>query len=117
MGGTTGGDFEINASTGPMTVASSAARTFETTPGFSLTVSATDTGSPALSGSNTVTVNLTNVNEAPVVAAATFSIAENRAEEPGVGEEGTTRSAPDHEKKTTHTYSGRRSGRASDTQC
>src|SRR2546422_3447190 len=100
MGGTTGGDFEINASTGPMTVASSAARTFETTPGFSLTVSATDTGSPALSGSNTVTVNLTNVNEAPVVAAATFSIAKNsangRSEERRVGKECRSRRSPYH---------------------
>src|SRR2546427_2491280 len=76
-GGNTGGAFAINASTGAVTVANSAALNFETTPSFSLTVSATDTGSPALSGSNTINVNLTNLNDSPRLTAATFIISEN----------------------------------------
>src|SRR2546428_11622018 len=65
-GGNTGGAFAINGSTGAITVANSAALNFETTPSFSLTISATDAGTPVLSGSNTIRINLTNVNEAPV---------------------------------------------------
>jgi len=38
-----------------------------------------DNGTPSLSSQATVTVNLTNVNEAPVIANQTFSIAENSA--------------------------------------
>ncbi|HUP24611.1 MAG TPA: cadherin domain-containing protein, partial [Thermoanaerobaculia bacterium] len=64
-GGNTGGGFAIGAATGEITVANSAALDFETTPVFSLTVEVTDDGTPALSGSTTVTVNLTDVNEAP----------------------------------------------------
>ena len=50
---------------------------FETTPTFSLTLQATDNGTPARSGSATISVNLTNVNEVPVVSPATFTLAEN----------------------------------------
>ena len=41
-GGNTGGAFAINAATGAITVAASAAVNFETTPSFSLTVTATE---------------------------------------------------------------------------
>src|SRR2546426_652436 len=84
-GGNTGGAFAIDGRTAAITVANSAALNFETTPSFSLTVSATDTGSPALSGANTITVNLTNVNEAPV-----------RSEERRVGKESRSRWSPYH---------------------
>jgi len=76
-GGNTGSAFAINAATGILTVSNSAALNFETTPSFSLTVQVTDNGSPALSGSTTVVINLTDVNEAPAPNGGPFSIAEN----------------------------------------
>jgi VCBS repeat-containing protein len=71
--GNTGGAFAINASTCAITVANSAALDFETNPTFALTVQVTDNGTPNLSGSNTVTVNLNNVNEAPVLSGSAFA--------------------------------------------
>lgn len=68
--GNTGGAFAINSATGEITVDATAALDFEATPSFSLTVTATDT--EPLSGSNTITVNLTNVNEAPVADDESF---------------------------------------------
>ena len=62
--GNTGGAFAINSG-GQITVANSAALDFETRPSFTLTVQVTDNGTPAMSGTTTVTVNLTDVPEAP----------------------------------------------------
>src|SRR4029077_7349657 len=59
--GNTGNAFAINAATGQLTVLTSAALNFEVTPSFTLTVQATDNGTPALSGTTFVTVNLTDV--------------------------------------------------------
>src|SRR5690606_25355363 len=59
------GAFAINPSTGEITVADGTPLDFETTPSFSLTVQVTDNGSPALSTSATITINLTDVDEAP----------------------------------------------------
>lgn len=67
VSGNTNGAFAINAATGRITVANSAALDFETTPGFALTVRVTDNGNPVLSSTATVTVNLTDVIEAIVV--------------------------------------------------
>ena len=64
--GNAAGAFAIDSGTGQITVANSAVLDYETTPTFALTVRVTDNGSPALSGTATVTVNLGNVNEAPV---------------------------------------------------
>ena len=75
LGGNTGGAFAIDPSTGAITVANSAALDFETTPAFSLTVQVTDNGSQ--SGTATVTINVGDVNEAPVVHPATFTLNEN----------------------------------------
>ncbi len=99
-GGNTGGAFAINASTGQITVASTAALDFETTPSFSLTVQATDNGVPPLSGSATVTVNLTDVNEAPVPSGGPFSLPENSANGTSVG----TVSAGDPDAGQTHSF-------------
>jgi VCBS repeat-containing protein len=84
-GGNTGGAFAINSSTGEITVADVNDVDFETNPTFGLIVQATDNGSPALSDTDTITVNLTNANDAPVVNAATFSLAENSANGTSVG--------------------------------
>jgi VCBS repeat-containing protein len=74
-GGNTGGAFAINPTTGAITVANSTVLNFEATPSFNLTVQVTDNRTPAESGTTTVTVNLTNVDEPPVAnpqSATTF---------------------------------------------
>ena len=84
-GGNTGGAFAINSSTGAITVADTNDVDFETNHPFSLTVQATDNGTPQLSDSDTITVNLNDVNDNPVVNAAIFSLAENSANGTSVG--------------------------------
>ncbi|MFN2588456.1 MAG: cadherin domain-containing protein [Actinomycetota bacterium] len=84
-GGNTGGAFQIDSSTGAITVADANDLDFETNPTFGLTVQVTDNGTPQLSDSDTITVDLTDVNDAPKVDAATFSIAENSANGTSVG--------------------------------
>ena len=83
--GNAGGAFAIDPTTGQITVANSAALDFEVTPVFNLTVQVTDNGSPVASGSATVTVDLTDVNEAPVVTPATFAVFEGAANGTNVG--------------------------------
>jgi large repetitive protein len=78
-GGNTLGAFAINANTGQITVADVGDVDFETNPTFALTVQATDNGSPPLSDTGTITINLNDLNDAPVVSAATLSLAENSA--------------------------------------
>ncbi|MBC7817911.1 MAG: cadherin repeat domain-containing protein, partial [Planctomycetaceae bacterium] len=74
-GGNVDGAFAINPTTGLITVATSTAMNFEVTPTFVLTIQATDTG--GLTGTGTLTINLANINEAPIVSAGTFSLPEN----------------------------------------
>ena len=75
--GNTGGAFAINAATGAITVASSAALNFETTPSFTLTVQASD---GTLSDTAAITVNLNNLNDnAPSIVDATVALDENSA--------------------------------------
>ncbi len=75
--GDTGGAFTIDASTGAITVANSAALDFETTPSFTLTVTASD---GTLSDTAAITVNLNNLNDnAPAIADATVALDENSA--------------------------------------
>ena len=98
--GNTGGAFAINASSGQITVANSAVLDFETNPTFALTVQVTDDGTPPLSGSATVTINLTNVNEPPVVTPATLSVLEHSPASTVVG----TASATDPDAGQTLSY-------------
>ncbi len=99
LSGTGSSNFAIS-STGVITVASGAALDFETTPSYSLTVTASD---GSLSATAPVTINLSNVNEAPTFGAAsyTFSVAENSASGASVG----SVSATDPDAGTTLTYS------------
>jgi hypothetical protein len=62
--GNADGAFAIDATTGEITVANSAALDYETTPSFSLTVAAIDEFGAYAEA--TVTIDLNNVNEAPV---------------------------------------------------
>jgi hypothetical protein len=81
--GNTDGKFSINSGTGDITVAG--ALDFETASSYSLTVKATDDASSPLSSSAILTFNINDVNEAPVIAAQTFSVDENSANGTSVG--------------------------------
>ena len=98
--GNTNNAFTINTTTGQITVATSSALDFETAPTFSLTVQVTDNGTPTLSGNATVTINLTDVNDPPVVNAATFSLPENSANSTAAG----TVTFTDPDAGQTHTF-------------
>jgi hypothetical protein len=67
-GGNTSNAFAINPNTGAITVNNPAALDFEVGPSFSLTINVVDGGT--LSANQNVTVNLTNVNEAPTLTGA-----------------------------------------------
>lgn len=82
--GDDGDVFSID-NNGKLAIADAAGLDFETTPSFSLTVTVTDSGTPALSDTATVTVNLNDVNDAPVVQPATYSISENSGNGAAVG--------------------------------
>jgi hypothetical protein len=70
--------FRIDATTGAITVNVPSVLDHETTASYSLTIEATDNGSPARSGIGTVTVAITDVNEFdPTVPATTLHIAED----------------------------------------
>ena len=99
-GGNTGGAFAINAGTGQITVNNSAALNFETNPTFSLTVEVTDSGTPGLTDTATVTINLNNLNETPVVNDQSFPVNENAANGTVVG----TVAASDPDAGDTLTY-------------
>ncbi len=62
---TAGGRFAINSSTGQVTVANGSLLDFESATSHNITVRATDAG--GLFRDSVMTVNLTNVNEAPVL--------------------------------------------------
>lgn len=57
--------FTINAATGSITVANTAALNYEWRNTYTLTIRGTDNGFGALSSTRNVTINITNVNEAP----------------------------------------------------
>jgi len=68
--GNVGNAFQIDADSGAITVATSSQIDYETTQSFTLTVTVTDDGTPALSDAATITINVTDiddVNDAPVV--------------------------------------------------
>ena len=82
--GNTNEAFQID-NMGAITVKTPAALDFETTPMFTLTVQVSDDEN--LSSTVDITVNLTDVagNEAPIIAAQTFSVTENAANGEAVG--------------------------------
>lgn len=65
ISGNSSGAFSINAATGQIVVANRLALDFESTPAFNLQIRVTDGG--GLSGTGTIRVNLTNVNEDPII--------------------------------------------------
>jgi hypothetical protein len=76
--GTDAGSFDIDASTGVVTLKASA--NYEAKASYSFNVVATDNGTGSLTDTKAVTVNVTNVNEAPnITSGSTGSVAENAA--------------------------------------
>ena len=85
IGGNTSNAFAINSGTGGLTVNNTSALNFENITTFGLTVKVQDNGQGSLSSQATVTINLTNVNENPVIGNQAFTIAENSANGSSVG--------------------------------
>ena len=78
VGGDEFGTFTIDSLTGEVRVANPAGLDYETISSFSLIIAATDDGSPALTGTGVLVVQLLEVNEfAPVLDDFTFTIPEN----------------------------------------
>jgi len=99
-GGTGAGNFAINSSTGEITVTNPSAVNYESASSFTLDVRVQDVG--GLFSTQTVTINITDVNETPVLGAAgPFSVAENAAVNTVVG----SVSATDPDTAQTITYS------------
>ncbi|MCC7037441.1 MAG: cadherin domain-containing protein, partial [Alphaproteobacteria bacterium] len=63
--GNTGNVFSIDSSTGVITVNSGL--DYETTSLYNLVIRATDNGTPALYGEQSIRINITDVNEAPIL--------------------------------------------------
>ncbi len=74
LSGNTNNAFQIGSSTGTLTVNNSTALNYETTPVFTLVVKVQDNGSGSLFDQAPIIVNLTDVNEPPVINDQTFSI-------------------------------------------
>jgi len=69
------GTFSIDAATGQLRVADSAGLDHETRASVTLVVRVQDSGTPTLSDTATVTVEVTDVNEAPVFVTSSLSMA------------------------------------------
>ena len=76
-GGTGIGIFAVNSLTGEITVLDDLPLDFETSPSFTLDVQVTDAGAPGLTDTATITINLTDLNEVPVLNDQAFPINEN----------------------------------------
>jgi VCBS repeat-containing protein len=72
---TAGGRFAINSATGQLTVADGNLLNYESAASHTVTVRVTDSGGQSYT--ETFTINLTNVNEAPTGADATVTISED----------------------------------------
>jgi hypothetical protein len=85
LSGNTNSAFALNSSTGAITVANSAALNYEVLASYSLVIKVQDNGTGNLSSQATITVNLLNVNELPVISNQAFSLNENSANATAVG--------------------------------
>ena len=91
VAGNTGSTFEINTSTGEITTAT--ILDFETTPSYTLTVVVMDDGTPQESDTASITIQLGDVNEAPILADSTGGVGE--VDQPYAGNIGGAGSDPD----------------------
>ena len=72
LSGNINGAFAINSATGQIVIANSLAIDYEVSPFFVLVVKVQDNGTGSLSAQANITVNLADVNEAPVINNQTF---------------------------------------------
>jgi VCBS repeat-containing protein len=72
IAGNASGTFAINSTTGVITVANNSLLNYEVTPTAALTVKVQDNATVPLSSQATITINLNDVNEAPVVSNVTI---------------------------------------------
>ena len=77
VSGNTNNAFTLNSSTGQIIVANSAAINYESASSFALIVRVTDNGTGNLWSQATITINILNINEPPVISNQAFSIAQN----------------------------------------
>lgn len=75
--GNTKNAFTIDPMTGQITVNNPAGLDFENEPPFTLTITATDDGMPALTTTATIRIFLTDANDAPILYNHTISLTEN----------------------------------------
>ncbi|MGV8964415.1 MAG: cadherin domain-containing protein, partial [Candidatus Saccharimonadaceae bacterium] len=76
-GGNTNNAFAINPSTGVLKVANSQSLNYESIPSFHLIVRVTDNGTGNLWAQSTISVNLININENPLISNQAFSVVQN----------------------------------------
>ena len=76
-GGTGAGVFMVDSMTGEITVMDASALNFESAAAFTLEIQVTDNGTPGLTDTATITINLNDLNETPLVNDQSFPIAEN----------------------------------------
>lgn len=107
-GGNTGGAFAIDNVTGEITVANGLVLDFETIPVFTLTIEVQDTG--GLTDTASVTVNLSDVNEAPTAGDSSFGLDENSISGTNVGT--VSASDPDAGDTLDYTITGGNTGGA-----
>jgi len=69
VSGNVNSTFSINATTGAIIVTNVVALNYEATTRYALVIKVQDNGTPSLSTQATMTINVTNVNEAPVIVA------------------------------------------------
>ncbi|MDY0103306.1 MAG: cadherin domain-containing protein [Lentimicrobium sp.] len=108
--GNTNNAFAINANNGSLTVVNSQALNYETTPQFQLTVRVQDNGEGNLSASATITISLTDVNEAPQMSGINVQINENSPTGTMVGQMSAT--DPDNGQTITFSISSGNTGNA-----
>ncbi|MCB2220084.1 MAG: cadherin domain-containing protein [Bacteroidetes bacterium] len=101
VSGNSSNAFQINESTGEITVANSTALDFESVTVFTLTVEVEDNGLGNLSDQALVTIDILDVNEIPEIANQSYTVAENSSNGFLVG----TVVATDPDQGQTLTYS------------
>ncbi len=72
--GNTGNTFAIDPATGAITVKDPAVLTIAANPKFDLTISVTDSGNPARTSTATLTVNLSAVDQPPMLDAKSYAV-------------------------------------------
>lgn len=77
LAGNAGEQFALDASTGELSVARNNAFDFESKAEWEISVQVTDNGTPRKSATKAFVVNISDVNEPPLVNPASFSLAEN----------------------------------------